>query len=49
MGKYMQETDQPPSGSDYASYEAFLEGFVDFRDGSHSNPYDAVPTATVEA
>jgi len=35
--------------SDYAPYEAFWEGFVDFRDGQHRNPYHATPARGAEA
>lgn len=35
--------------SDYAPYEAFLEGFVDYRHGLHENPYDSVPAFSAEA
>ena len=28
-------------------YEAFWEGFVDYRHGLHHNPYGAVPTKDV--
>jgi hypothetical protein len=35
--------------SDYSPYEAFWEGFVDYRDGLHRNPYQAMPTQGVEA
>ena len=44
----MKNTDQRQLTSDYAPYEAFWEGFVDYRHGLHRNPYDAVPTQDVE-
>jgi len=44
----MKNTDQRQLTSDYAPYEAFWEGFVDYRHGSRHNPYDAVPTQDVE-
>jgi hypothetical protein len=48
MGTLMKNTDQRQLTSDYAPYEAFWEGFVDYRHGLHRNPYDAVPTQDVE-
>ena len=44
----MKNTDQRQLIADYAPYEAFWEGFVDYRHGLHRNPYDAVPTRDVE-
>jgi hypothetical protein len=38
----MKNTDQRPPSSEYAPYEAFWEGFVDYQHGLHRNPYDAV-------
>ena len=35
--------------SEYAPYEAFWEGFVDYRHGLHRNPYDTMPAQGVEA
>lgn len=39
----MKNTDQRPLFSEYAPYEAFWEGFVDYRHGLYRNPYDSVP------
>ena len=36
---WMKDTDQRPPSSEYAPYEAFWEGFVDYRHGLHRNPY----------
>ena len=46
---WMKNTDQRPPSSEHAPYEAFWEGFVDYRHGLHRNPYDAVPTQDVES
>lgn len=43
----MKNTDQP--FSQYAPYEAFWEGFVDYRHGLYRNPYDTVPAQEVES
>ncbi len=48
-GTSMKNTDQRQLTSDYAPYEAFWEGFVDYRHGLHRNPYEAVPTQDVES
>lgn len=45
----MKNTDQRKLTSDYASYQAFWEGFVDYRHGLRQNPYEAVPTQDVES
>jgi hypothetical protein len=46
----MKNTDKRTLASDYAPYEAFWEGFVDYRHGLHRNPYyDAVPRQDIEA
>ena len=45
----MKNADQRILASEYAPYEAFWEGFVDYRSGLHRNPYDSVPTQNVEA
>lgn len=49
MGLAMTKTDQNSYTSDYAPYEAFWEGFVDYRDGLKRNPYDAAPRQDTEA
>ena len=45
----MMKTDQRSFASDYAPYEAFWEGFVDYQYGLQRNPYDAVPRQNTEA
>jgi hypothetical protein len=45
----MKTADQRISTSEYAPYEAFWEGFVDYRHGLQRNPYEAVPAQGVEA
>ena len=49
MGLTMQNTYQRSFASDYAPYEAFWEGFVDYRHGLKRNPYDALPRQDIEA
>ena len=45
----MKNTDKRQLTSDYAPYQAFWEGFVDYRHGLHRNPYEAVPTQDVNS
>ena len=45
----MKNTDQRPLFSEYAPYETFWEGFVDYRHGLYRNPYDTVSTQGVES
>jgi hypothetical protein len=45
----MNNTDHRLLTSEHAPYEAFWEGFVDFRHGLHHNPYDAAPAKETEA
>ena len=45
----MKSTDQRQLTSDYSPYEAFWEGFVDYRYGLRRNPYEAIPTQYVES
>ncbi|MGZ8388131.1 MAG: hypothetical protein ACXWVE_07825 [Rhodoplanes sp.] len=45
----MKNANQRKLTSEYAPYEAFWEGFVDYRHGLQCNPYDAVPAQDVEA
>jgi hypothetical protein len=49
MGLAMTKTDQRSYTSDYAPYEAFWEGFVDYRHGLQRNPYDAAARQNTEA
>jgi hypothetical protein len=44
----MKNTDQRHLTSDYSPYEAFWEGFIDYRHGLHRNPY-LVPAQGAEA
>jgi hypothetical protein len=44
----MKNTHQRLLTSEYAPYEAFWEGFIDYRHGVHRNPYHAVPAQDVE-
>lgn len=45
----MKTTDHRPSNADYRLYEAFWEGFVDFRHGLQENPYRSAATRGAEA
>jgi len=44
----MTNTDHDCLTSDHAPYEAFWEGFVDYRDGLDRNPY-GTPAKSTEA
>ena len=44
----MKNSHQRRLTSQYTPYEAFWEGFVDYRHGLHHNPY-VVPTQDVES